>query len=259
MTENAVFLDAAREFARAAGALSLQWFRRDGLTVERKQDESPVTAADRAVERALRDLITRRFPGHAVVGEEYGGELGTERYEWIVDPIDGTKTFVRGVPLYTTLVALVIDGQPQVGIIYCPATGELAAAARGCGAWDERGTRLRVSATAELERAWFVTTDPADLIRRHPEWTPRIFGRAAAVRTWADAYGYLLLARGAVDAMLDPIMSPWDIAALGVVVEEAGGVFTDATGASTAIGRSALAAATPALHAAVLELRSDDS
>ncbi|MCG8480247.1 MAG: hypothetical protein MI724_14215, partial [Spirochaetales bacterium] len=210
-TQNAVeerralreYLDAAREFARIGGKVSLGWFRADALEVERKADDSPVTVADRRTEEAMREAILRRFPDHRIVGEEFGGELGAHRYQWVIDPIDGTKTFVRGVPLYTTLVALVIDGNPAVGVIYCPPTGEMASAALGCGAWDERGRRMHVSDTARLEDAWFFSTDPADLLRRHPEWGHALLTRSAAVRTWADAYGYLLLARGDADLMFD--------------------------------------------------------
>ena len=181
------YLDAAREFARVGGAVSLRWFRADALEVERKADDSPVTVADRLTEETVREAIQRRFPDHSIVGEEFGGELGAHRYQWVIDPIDGTKTFVRGVPLYTTLVALVIDGEPNVGVIYCPATGEMASAAVGCGAWDERGRRIRVSDTTRLEEAWFFSTDPADLLRRHPEWGHALISHSAAVRTWADA------------------------------------------------------------------------
>ncbi|MEX2442247.1 MAG: inositol monophosphatase family protein [Alkalispirochaeta sp.] len=247
------YLDAAREFARAGGRLSLDWFRRHNLEVERKADESPVTVADREVETSLREAILRRFPDHTVVGEEYGGSLGSAEYEWIVDPIDGTKSFIRGVPLYTTLVALVVRGIPQVGVIYCPPTGEMAAAAVGLGAWDEYGRRLHVSNTRSLRDAWFLTTDPADLLKRHPHWGAAVMRSAAAVRTWADAYGYLLVARGDADAIADPIMSPWDIAPLGVIVREAGGVFTDIHGAELAIGTSAIASASRELHTELLQ------
>lgn len=251
-----VWLDAAREFARIGGALSLRWFRDRSLAVERKSDDSPVTIADRSAETAIRAAITRRFPDHAIVGEEHGGTLGSRRYEWILDPIDGTKTFIRGVPLYTTLVALVVDGEPVVGVIYCPPTGEMAAAAVGHGCWNEDGERLSVSATTDLARAWMGTTDPADLLRRHPQWAGALMAQSEAVRTWADAYGYMLVARGALDFMFDPIMSPWDIAPLSVVIREAGGVFTDREGRRNDLGDSALTAATPALHRALLAVQS---
>jgi histidinol-phosphatase len=248
-----LYLDAAREFARLGGRLSLDWYRRSDLAVERKADSTPVTVADRQVELAVRAAIARRFPDHRVVGEEHGGHIGGGGFEWIIDPIDGTKSFIRGVPLYTTLIAMLRDGMPQVGVVYCPPTGEMAAAAVGCGAWDEYGRRLRVSGCTFLNDAWVMTTDPADFIRRRPAGVAGLFAEAASVRTWADAYGYMLLARGDADVMLDPVMSPWDIAPLGVIVREAGGVFTDMDGTEQLVGESAIAAATPELHAAVLD------
>ncbi|MFW5826555.1 MAG: inositol monophosphatase family protein, partial [Alkalispirochaeta sp.] len=156
------------------------------------------------------------------------------------------------------LVALVVRGEPQVGVIYCPPTGEMVGAAVGLGAWDEYGRRLHVSYTTTVETAWFLTTDPADLLKRHPDWAVAVMGRSAAVRTWADAYGYMLVARGDADAIADPIMSPWDIAPLGVIIREAGGVFTDFSGQERAIGTSALAAASPELHSALLAIAHTD-
>jgi histidinol-phosphatase len=249
----AVYLDAAREFARLGGRLSLDWFRRSDLAVERKADSSPVTVADRQVELAIREAISRRFPDHRVVGEEHGGHLGEGGFEWIIDPIDGTKSYIRGVPLYTTLIAMLRDGVPQVGVVYCPPTGEMAAAAVGCGAWDEFGRPLRVSRCTRLEEAWVMTTDPADFIRRRPAGVAHLFAESASVRTWADAYGYMLLARGDADVMVDPVMSPWDIAPLGVIIREAGGIFTDMDGEDRLVGDSAIAAATPELHESVLD------
>lgn len=248
------YLDAAREFARLGGRLSLDWFRRSDLAVERKADDSPVTVADRQVESTIREAIARRFPDHRVVGEEHGGQIGADGCEWIIDPIDGTKSFIRGVPLYTTLIAMLRDGVPQVGVVYCPPTGEMAAAAVGCGAWDEYGRRLHVSQCTALDTAWVMTTDPADFIRRRPGGVARLFAEAASVRTWADAYGYLLVARGDADVIIDPIMSPWDIAPLGVIIREAGGVFTDLDGEDREVGESAIAAASPELHATVRDI-----
>jgi histidinol-phosphatase len=223
------------------------------LAVERKADSSPVTVADRQVELAIREAISRRFPDHRVVGEEHGGHLGEGGFEWIIDPIDGTKSYIRGVPLYTTLIAMLRDGVPQVGVVYCPPTGEMAAAAVGCGAWDEFGRPLRVSRCTRLEEAWVMTTDPADFIRRRPAGVAHLFAESASVRTWADAYGYMLLARGDADVMVDPVMSPWDIAPLGVIIREAGGIFTDMDGEDRLVGDSAIAAATPELHESVLD------
>jgi histidinol phosphatase-like enzyme (inositol monophosphatase family) len=200
-------------------------------------------------------MIRSRFPDHSIVGEEYGETIGNERYQWIIDPIDGTKSFVRGVPLYTTLVALAIDGEPVVGVIYCPPTGESVAAATGFGAWNERGDRVSTRKTFALQEAWTLITDPSDFVRREGEWAAALIRESASVRTWADAYGYMLVARGDADVMIDPVMSAWDIAPLGVIVRESGGLFTELDGSNTAIGGSALAAGTHELHETVLQMR----
>lgn len=251
----ATFQDFAEYLARIGGAVSLDHFRRAGLEVERKADESPVTVADRSAEQAMRAAVAERFPDHGIVGEEFGGTIGERDWEWIIDPIDGTKSYVRGVPLYTTLVALLFQGQPMVGVIHCPPTGETVSAARGAGARDERGRGINCSSCSQLEDAWLMVTDPTDLLRREPGFGRRLMEAAGASRTWADGYGYLLIARGDADLMVDPIMNPWDIAALGVIVREAGGLFTDIDGNTQTLGDSALAASTPELHAAVMELR----
>jgi len=247
--------DAAREVARQGGLATLRWFGARDLEVERKADRSPVTVADREAERVLREALAARFPGHRVVGEELGGELTGRGCEWILDPIDGTRSFVRGVPLYTTLVALLVDGAPVVGVILAPATGELVSAAVGLGARDQAGRPVRTAATTRLRDAWALTTDPCDLARREPQLSAGLLAGCAGLRTWADGYGYLLLARGDADVMVDPELSPWDVAPLGVVVREAGGVLTDLGGAGAGLGTSAVAAATAELHAAVLALR----
>ncbi|WP_018525206.1 inositol monophosphatase family protein [Alkalispirochaeta alkalica] len=249
-----MFLDFAQNLARIGGSVSLDWFARHDLAVEQKSDDSPVTIADKATEAAIRREISRRFPDHAILGEEQGGTLGDHTYQWVIDPIDGTKTFIRGVPLYTTLIALLREGEPVVGVIYAPATGEMVSAALGHGARDERGRAVKVSSTTALKDAWFATTDPADLYKRDPRLSTGLLEHCLAARTWADAYGYMLLARGAIDIMTDPVMSPWDIAPLGIIVREAGGVFCNLQGESPAIGTSALACATAELQRAVLAL-----
>lgn len=246
--------DAAREIARIGGRTTLDWFARQDLTVERKDDESPVTIADQTTETVIRDAIRRRFPHHSIVGEEHGGAITGHGIEWVIDPIDGTKTFIRSVPLYTTLVAVLQEGEPVVGVIYAPATGELVSGAAGLGARDERGRLVHVSSVTTLEDAWFGTTDPSDFLRRNPALVTTLLSRCKSTRTWADAYGYMLVARGAIDVMIDPIVSPWDVAPLGVIVREAGGVFTDLSGASTLLGESAIACSTLQLHNAVMAL-----
>lgn len=245
----------ARELARIGGATTLDWFRRADLSIDRKSDDSPVTRADRETELLIRAAINDTYPDHEVVGEEHGGAITGRGIEWIVDPIDGTKTFIRGVPLFTTLIAVLHEGEPVVGVIYAPATGEMVSAASGMGARDERGRPVNVSSVTELGAAWYGTTDPVDLHSREERLSIALLTHCHAARTWADAYGYLLLARGAIDIMIDPIMAPWDIAPLGVIVREAGGVFSDISGETPAVGESALACSTEKLHRAALELR----
>ncbi|MFN8569900.1 MAG: histidinol-phosphatase [Kouleothrix sp.] len=222
----------AADLAWQAGKLTLRYFQTDVAT-ELKADTSPVTIADRQAERLLRELIEARYPDHSILGEEEGETRPGAAFRWILDPIDGTKTFVRGVPFYAVLVGLECEGQPVVGAVNIPATGELLHAARGAGcSWN--GRRARVSTVPQLSEALLVCTD-AESMARH--------GRAAAYRrmaaatklqrTWGDAYGYVLLATGRAEVMLDPIVAVWDCAALLPVVTEAGGTLTDWRGTPT--------------------------
>lgn len=242
--------------AKQGGKKTLEYFRAP-IAIEEKEDNTPVTVADRETERLIRRLIEERYPNHDIIGEEFGGEVGRSEWEWIVDPIDGTKSFIRGVPLYTTLVAVIHKGQPVVGVIHAPVTGEIAAAVADGGAYDENGASITVSRCTALEDAWFCTTDPHDLVCHYPDEGIKLLKKCGAVRTWADAYGYLLLARSNVDLMIDPIMSPWDIAPLSVIVREAGGVFSSITGHTDDLGGSAIAAATADLHAQTLQIFTD--
>ncbi len=248
--------DTAREITRSAGAVSLKYFRIPGLVVETKSDQSPVTIADKETERALRDAVALRFPDHAILGEELGTEQDRPdaQWTWIFDPIDGTKSFIRGVPLYTTLTALLFRGEPVVGVIYAPATGEMVSAFTGGGAWNEHNRRVHTAKTTEIARSWCMVTDIRNLTERHPHMATELIRRSAGLRTWADAYGYLLVARGDADVSIDPIMNPWDIAPLGVIIREAGGTFSGLDGSDLPVPDSALASCTPELHKTVLDL-----
>jgi histidinol phosphatase-like enzyme (inositol monophosphatase family) len=244
----------AQDLAGEAGEITLRYFRK-GIEVRQKADQSPVTQADTETEQLLRERIEERFPEHGLIGEEFGSSFkGQEQpeYTWIVDPIDGTKSFVHGVPLYTVLIALLHRGEPVVGIIHNPVTGETASAAAENGAWLN-GTPARVSDTEHLEDAWLQVTDYVDFLRRQHSFAMEVMERAAAGRTWADGYGYLLVATGRSDCMIDPIMQPWDIAAVKPVITEAGGVFSDFEGNTRGVGRSAIAG-TPSVHRELLEL-----
>jgi histidinol phosphatase-like enzyme (inositol monophosphatase family) len=198
-----------------------------------------VTAADREAETVMRELIGKAFPDHAILGEEQGETAGTAPYRWIVDPLDGTRTFVQGVPLYGTLVGVEAHGEPVAGAIYLPALDELVAAGRGEGCrWN--GRPCDVSACARLEDALVVATDVREAQRRSGGWD-RLAAATRMQRTWGDCYAYVLVATGRAEVALDPIMNVWDCAALLPVVEEAGGRFTDWRGRRTIRGGEAVA------------------
>jgi len=234
------WLEAVTDVAQVAGDVALRHFGRP-IEVEWKVDGSPVTVADRAAEQAARDWIARRFPDHAVAGEEMGETAGTASYRWLIDPIDGTKSFVAGAPLWGTLVALLEGDTVLAGAVHCAAAGQLIAAAVGEGAWCN-GVRARVSATAAVEAATLLTTDERfpDRPDRREAWRA-LASRVRVVRTWGDCFGYLLVATGRADAMVDDKMNPWDAAALVPVIEEAGGVFTDWQGRVTPFGGDSIA------------------
>ena len=230
----------AAELARLAGDVALHHYR-SNLAVETKADGSPVTIADRAAEGAARDWVERHFPADGVLGEEFGEARPHARRRWIVDPIDGTKAFLCGTPLWGSLVALCEGERVLAGAAYFPAIGELIAAAPGAGCWWN-GTRCQVSAVETLASATVLTTDAHFRERRafRAGWE-RVADAAAMSRTWGDCFGYFLVATGRAEAMLDPVMSPWDAAALQPIIEEAGGVFTDWSGRATAFGGSVVA------------------
>ncbi|HEU4631851.1 MAG TPA: histidinol-phosphatase [Gemmatimonadaceae bacterium] len=236
----ATLLQAAAELARLAGDVALRHFR-TGVAVETKGDGSPVTVADRAAEQAARDWVRRRFPADGVLGEEFGVERPEARRRWIMDPIDGTKSFVHGVPLWGTLIAVAEGETVLAGAAYFPPMGELLAAAPGEGCWwNER--RCRVSEVATLGEATVLTTD--ERFRERPAYAAgwrRLADAARVSRTWGDCFGYLLVATGRAEVMVDPVMSPWDSAALQPIVAEAGGVFTDWQGTPSAFAGSVVA------------------
>lgn len=240
MTDPSRWLEPVAEAARLAGEVALRHFRA-GVAVEWKGDGSPVTVADREAERAVRAWIERRFPGDAVLGEEFGatGDPGARR--WLIDPIDGTKSFVAGVPLWGALVAVLERDEVVAGAIHCAAAGELLVAANGAGCWWN-GARARVSATASLEQATVLTTDERfpDRPDRRARWA-HLAQRARVSRTWGDCFGYVLVATGRAEAMVDDKMNPWDAAPLLPIVTEAGGIFSDWRGQPTAFGGDSIA------------------
>jgi len=239
MREARSWMDAAEAVARVAGEVALRHYHR-GVTVETKKDGTPVSVADRQAEEAARAWLEKHCPEDGILGEELGATRPEARRRWILDPIDGTKTFVRRVPLWGTLVALAEGENVLAGAAYFPAVDELVVAAQGAGClWN--GRPARVSGVSKLSEALVLTTDARMGTGAQIRELEGLCARAGLVRTWGDCYGYLLLATGRAEAMVDSIMAPWDSAALQPIIEEAGGVFTDWSGRRTAFGGSVVA------------------
>lgn len=252
-------LEYARTIARQAGELTLRYFyHAETLTVEKKTDESPVTIADRETEQFLRQNIAERFPDDTVFGEEFPNTEGTSGFRWLLDPIDGTKSFIHGVPLYSTLIGLEKEGQSLGGVIALPALHELIWAGCGLGAWHEtqrdKPKRCRVSECSQLAEATFLTSEVLtfDKYNRREAYN-RLEKSVRLTRTWGDAYGYALIATGRADVMVDPAMSDWDTGPLLVILEESGGRFTDWKGNATIFGKEGVAS-NGVLHDNVLAL-----
>ncbi len=241
--------DAVR-IATEAGEITLSWFE-GRYDIEYKADRSEVTEADRRTESHIRRRLSGVTPEFGIVGEEHGAQMGSGGYTWVVDPIDGTRSFVRGVPLYAVLIGLVRDNdnEPVLGVIHVPPADLVVAAASGVGCF-KNGAKTRVSEVAAPSDALVLTTDWADLNRRQPALANRIVGSGAATRTWGDAYGYAMVACGRAEVMIDPIVHPWDIAAVKPVIKEAGGVFSTLGGETAGLGESAVGG-NPAIHAFV--------
>ncbi len=233
-------LEIAVELSEKAGEITLKYFQSQ-IVVETKPDMSPVTVADREAETYIRETIELRFPDDGLIGEEFGERRPHARRRWIIDPIDGTFSFVHGVPLYGVLIGVEQDDEPLVGVIHLPALRETVAAARAEGChW--RGRRARVSNTSELSDAVCLTTGTD--IESEPSLSAalnRLGQTAGPARTWGDCYGYVLVATGRADVMIDPLMHVWDCAALLPIIEEAKGRFTDWQGQRTIRGGNAVA------------------
>lgn len=228
-------LQAVDEVARLAGEAAHRHFLTD-LAVETKADGTPVTLADRQAEGLARQWVERHFPGDGFVGEESGTSGDGARRRWLVDPIDGTKAFVHGVPLWGTLVAVAEGEEVLAGAMAFPALGQRVAAERGKGCFVN-GAQARVSQQATLGQATVLTTDVGAL----SPGLGRLLSRAKVARTWGDCFGYLLVATGRAEVMVDQVMAPWDSACLLPIIEEAGGVFTDLHGRRTAFGGHSVA------------------
>ena len=227
-------MEVATDAAYLAGRRTLAHFN-TGVVVETKADQSPVTIADREAERVLRERIAASFPDHAILGEEEGETTGKNGdYRWIVDPIDGTKSFISGVPLYGTLIGVEVRGEPVVGVLYLPALDDMICAATGLGAWWNNRP-CRVSQTKNLSDALVVTSSIIRCQERSDAFE-RLTQATHLQRTWGDAFGYALVATGRADIMLDPAANPWDVAPMVPILREAGGNFASWNGQNTIHG-----------------------
>jgi histidinol-phosphatase len=244
-------LAAAVEAARAAGEVALRYYR-TGFDVTLKADATPVTQADRGAEQAIHEILGRAFPDCGFLGEEFGA-IGDQRRRWIIDPIDGTKNFIRRIPVWATLIGLEEQGEVTVGVIHNPVTGELLAARRGGGAWRD-GERLHVSSVGDLGRASLLHAG-LKILREAGYWDGfvRLVDATDRQRGFGDYLGYALVAEGKAEIYMETDLKAWDLAPCKVIVEEAGGRFTDLAGVPTIHAGSAFAT-NGRLHDAALAL-----
>lgn len=254
MSAGPAFLDAALEVAKRAAAAAaevINRYYRGQFEVIHKADDSPVTRADIESEQAIRAVLSAAFPDHAIYGEEEG-TTGQGDWLWLVDPIDGTKSFVRGYPMFSTQIALMHRGELVLGVSCAPAAGELAWARRGGGAFLD-GQPIRLADAQPLERS-ALSTGNLKTLAAAPGWATLagLVRRAGRTRGYGDYYHYHLLARGGIDLVIESDVNILDIAALAVIVREAGGVFTDLDGAAPGLDTTTVLAGNPALHAEAL-------
>jgi myo-inositol-1(or 4)-monophosphatase len=248
----------ALELVRETSVLIRGYYQTADLAVERKRDLSPVTEADKNTELLIRERLATAFPYDAILGEEFPDKEGPSGFRWILDPIDGTKSFVHGVPLFGTLIGVEYGSQCVVGVVQFPALNEVVYAARGSGAWwqigDNEPRPARVSSVMNLAEATFCTTNPSRWFKSgHREALETLLSSVQLARGWGDCFGHMLVATGRADVMIDPAMNAWDAAALQPIIEEAGGHFIDWSGEPTIYGGSGISVV-PGLKAAVLSI-----
>jgi histidinol phosphatase-like enzyme (inositol monophosphatase family) len=239
------------ELAGLSGDFIRPFYGRADLKVDLKSDRSPVTAADTGAEELMRGLIRRKFPGHGIVGEEAGAENADAEFVWVLDPIDGTKSFTAAVPLFGTLIALLHGGQPVLGCIHQPILGQMLVGDNRLATLN--GSPVNTRAVRRIDEATLLTSDPVNIARPENRGFATLMGRARLARTWGDCYGHLLVATGRADVIYDPIMNLWDIAALVPVIRGAGGVITDRSGGPAYPATSTVSAANADIHRQVIE------
>ena len=231
-------LTVAADAAYLAGRRTLAYFN-TGVEIEIKADDTPVTRADKEAELLIRDIVGKRYPTHAILGEEGGETRGDPDHKWIIDPIDGTKSFIHGVPMYGVMIGVEVRGEPAVGAVYLPGTDELVIAATGLGV-THNGRPARVSSVNQLRDACLLTSSFQGSLERSDAYEKLMAGTRIS-RGWGDVYGYVLVATGRAEIMLDPKMNPWDCAAIAPIIREAGGRFTTWAGENTIWGPDAVA------------------
>jgi len=244
------FIQLAQELAQASGEIIRKYFR-SNLNIETKLDQTPVTIADREAELIMRQMIQSRFPDHGILGEEFEQVNPNAGYQWVLDPIDGTKTFVSGTYLFGTLIALLRDGRPLIGVINNPVTDQLLVG-DGQTTWLN-GDPVKVRNCPSIEQATLLVTSPLNVERyRDIVAFNDLVHKVRLYRTWGDCHGYYLVATGYADIMVDPVMHIWDVAALIPIIEGAGGKITDYSGGDPMSGAGAIATAGP-LHDFVVQ------
>ena len=242
-----------KEITKHTSQIIKQYYRKE-IVVDYKADHSPVTIADKKVEEYIVQRITKKFPDHKILGEESGmiNAGSSSKYEWVIDPIDGTKSFIHGVPLFGTLLALLENNEPIFGVYHNPILDDLLIGDNFICLYNDQPVTVRDC--KDLSDALILTTDHFLIGEYHQQTTfDHLVKQCKLYRTWADAYGYFLLAAGYADIMLDPIMSKWDLMALIPIIRGAGGMITDYHGNNPALGNSIVAAA-PKIHKKVIEM-----
>ncbi|MDD4348401.1 MAG: histidinol-phosphatase [Opitutales bacterium] len=256
MSKYSEYMEFAKILAMKSGTLINSYFGEKNISTEWKADETPVTVADREAESLIRRLIKNRYPKHGIIGEEFGNENEDADYVWIIDPIDGTKTFTAGVPLFGTVVCLKYKDQPIVGMVHQPVLNKLLIG-DGETTWLNDQV-VTVRKTQKLEDAILLTTDPLNPGRYKGEarWN-KFVQKVKLYRTWGDCYGYMMLASGWADIMIDPIVAPWDFMAMLPIIKGAGGAITDWEGNDPSCGGNSIIASNKVLHRKVVEFLND--